>query len=103
MGADLSYARVRRPTDVGITERYNGCAKQEEIYLVGSYPDRDSAIYEIGNYNHYYNYERPHQALWNFTPAHIHEVNNNILILLELKELKHKSREARRLYWEGLR
>lgn len=103
MGAELSYARVRRPTDNGITERYFGTAKQEEIYLVGSYPDRDSAFYEIGNYNHYYNYERPHQSLWNFTPAHIHEVNNNTLIIQELKEIKHRSRQARRLYWEGLR
>ncbi len=103
IGAELSYARVRRPTDNGITERFFGTVKQEEIYIVGSYPDYDSAHYEIGNYNHYYNYERPHQSLWNFTPAHIHEVNNNTLILEELKALKEKSRLARRLYWEGVK
>ncbi len=75
IGAELSYARVRRPTDNAITERFFGTVKQEEIYIVGSYPDYDSAMYEIGNYIHYYNYKRPHQSLWNFTPAHIHEVN----------------------------
>jgi len=45
-----------------------------------------------------YNHERPHQNLWNFTPAHIHEVNNNTL-----KELKQKSKLARRSYWHGVR
>jgi len=64
---------------------------------------RDSAFYEIGNYNHYYNNRRPHQSLWNFTPAYVHEVNNNTLILQRLKELKERSKEARRLYWEGSR
>lgn len=103
MGADLSFARVRRPTDNALTERFFGTAKQEEIYMVGSYPDERSAWEEIGSYIYRYNHERPHQNLWNFTPAHIHEVNNNTLILEELKELKQKSRLARRTYWEGVR
>lgn len=103
MGADLSFARVRRPTDNALTERFFGTAKQEEIYMVGSYPDERSAWEEIGSYIYRYNHERPHQNLWNFTPAHIHEVNNNTLILEELKELKQKSKLARRIYWEGVR
>ena len=49
MGADISFARVRRPTDNALTERFFGTAKQEEIYVVGSYPDEHSAQYEIGN------------------------------------------------------
>lgn len=102
MGAELSYARVRRPTDNGKTERFFGTIKQEEIYLVGSYPDEISAREEILRYIDFYNNVRPHQALWNFTPYHIHEVNNNTLILSELKALKHRSRQARRVYWEEL-
>lgn len=99
---NLSYARVRRLTDNGRTERFFGTIKQEEIYLVGSYPDEISAREEITRYIDFYNNNRPHQALWNFTPAYIHEVNNNTLILSELKELKHKSRQARKAYWEEL-
>lgn len=101
MGADLSYTRVRRPTDNALTERFFGTVKQEEIHIVGSYPDEYSALYEIGRYIDFYNTERPHQSLWNFTPHHIHEVNNNTLILDELEDLKQRSRMARRQYWEG--
>ena len=101
MGADLSFARVRRPTDNALTERFFGTAKQEEIYIVGSYPDERSCRYEIGGYIHVYNHERPHQSLWNFTPAHIHEVNNKTKILEELTRLKHETRLKRRLYWES--
>jgi transposase InsO family protein len=101
MGADLSYARVRRPTDNALTERFFGTVKQEEIHVVGSYPDEISARYEIDRYIDHYNTQRPHQSLWNFTPYHIHEVNNNTLILKELEGLKQRSRLARRLYWEG--
>ena len=101
IGADLSFARVRRPTDNALTERFFGTAKQEEIYIVGSYPDERSCRYEIGNYLHNYNYYRPHQSLWNFTPAHIHEVNNKTKMLEELAQLKHKTRLKRRLYWEN--
>ena len=35
LGAELSFARVRRPTDNALTERFYGTVKQEEIYLVG--------------------------------------------------------------------
>ena len=88
IGADLSFARVRIPTDNALTERFFGTAKQEEIYIVGSYPDERSAWEEIGSYIYTYNHKRPHQSLWNFTPAHIHEVNNNTKILEELERLK---------------
>ncbi len=67
MGADISFALVRRPTDNTLTERFFGTVKQEEIRIVGSYPDEQSGRYEIGNYIGPYNTERPHQGLWNFT------------------------------------
>ncbi|MGZ8497137.1 MAG: hypothetical protein ACXW5W_01900 [Candidatus Binatia bacterium] len=50
LGADLSFARVRRPTDNALTERSCGSIKQEEIYLVGNYPDEISAREELGHY-----------------------------------------------------
>jgi putative transposase len=99
LGAELSFARVRRPTDNALTERFYGTVKQEEIYLVGNYPDETSAREEIGRYMEFYNQRRPHQALFNFTPARVHEVNNRSVVLQELKELKRRSRERRRAYW----
>jgi transposase InsO family protein len=99
LGAELSFARVRRPTDNALTERFYGTVKQEEIYLVGNYPDETSAREEIGRYIETYNRTRPHQALFNFTPAHVHEVNNKSVLLQELAELKRRSRERRKAYW----
>jgi len=100
LGAELSYARVRRPTDNALTERFYGTIKQEEIYLVGNYPDEISAKEEIGRYIEHYHYRRPHQALMNFTPAHVHEQNNKSRLLAELKEIKRQTREKRKAYWE---
>ncbi len=99
LGAELSFARVRRPTDNALTERFYGTVKQEEIYLVGNYPDETSAREEIGRYIDTYNRTRPHQALFNFTPVHVHEVNNKSRLLAELHELKRRTRERRRAYW----
>lgn len=101
MGADISYARVRRPTDNAVTERFFGTVKQEEIHVVGSYPDEHSGRYEIGTYIDSYNTERPHQSLWNFTPAFVHETNNNTLLLEILAQLKYEAKIKRKLYWEG--
>lgn len=97
--ADLSFARVRRPTDNALTERFYGSIKQEEIYLVGNYPDEISAREEIGRYIETYHHSRPHQSLMNFTPAHVHELNNKSRLLAELKEMKRKTREKRKAYW----
>jgi transposase InsO family protein len=99
LGAELSFARVRRPTDNAVTERFYGTVKQEEIYLVGNYPDETSAREEIGRYIETYNRSRPHQALFNFTPARVHEVNNKSMLLQELNELKRRTREKRKAYW----
>jgi len=103
LGAELSFARVRRPTDNALTERFYGTIKQEEIYLVGNYPDEISAREEIGRYIEQYHHQRPHQSLMNFTPAHVHEVNNKSKLLAELNEMKRKTREKRKAYWEQTR
>lgn len=99
IGSELSFCRVRRPTDNAITERFYGTIKQEEIYLVGDYPDALSADLEIGSYIRHYNTERPHQALWNFTPQFVHDVNDKTELLRRLKELKRQTLERRREYW----
>ena len=103
LGAELSFARVRRPTDNALTERFYGTIKQEEIYLVGNYPDEISAKEEIGRYMERYHHSRPHQSLMNFTPAHVHEVNNKSRLLVEIKEMKRKTRAMRKEYWEQQR
>jgi putative transposase len=100
LGAELSFARVRRPTDNALTERFYGTIKQEEIYLVGNYPDEISAQEEIGRYIERYHHSRPHQSLMNFTPAHVHELNNKSRLLAELQEIKRRTREKRKVYWE---
>lgn len=97
--ADLSFARVRRPTDNAKTERFYGTIKQEEIYLVGSYPNETIANEEIEKYMKYYNDERPHQSLWNYTPSQVHESNNKTILLEQLRALKIKSWTKRKEYW----
>ena len=77
----------------------HGTIKQEEIYLVGNFPDEPSAKEELGRYIDYDNTDRPHQALMNFTPGYVHEVNNKTLLANERKELKRKARETRKEYW----
>jgi transposase InsO family protein len=97
---DLSLARVRRPTDNAITERFYSTIKQEEIYVVESYPDHQSAIDEIGRYIKFYNNERPHQALWNYTPQFVHDTNNKTEILKMRKALKQKTLSNRKDFWK---
>jgi putative transposase len=99
LGAKLSFARVRRPTDNALTERFYATVKQEEIYLVGNYPDEQSAREELGRYIEFYNQRRPHQALYNFTPAHVHQLNSKTALIEELNEMKTKTREKRKAYW----
>jgi|SRR5688572_30041263 len=99
LGAELSFARIRRPTDNALTERFYGTVKQEEIYLVGNYPDEQSAREELGRYIESYNHGRPHQALFNFTPAHVHQLNNKSVLMQELDEMKRQTREKRKAYW----
>jgi putative transposase len=100
LGVELSFARIRRPTDNALTERFYGTVKQEEIYLVGNYPDEISAREELGRYIETYNQIRPHQALFNFTPAHVHQLNNKSTLLQQLKDIKRKTREKRKAYWK---
>jgi putative transposase len=101
--ADLSFARVRRPTDNAITERFYRTIKQEEIYLVGDYQDLPTAKEVIGNYIKWYNEKRPHQSLWNFTPMMVHEMNNKTELLNALNELKRRTWTERKEYWDEIK
>ncbi len=97
--ADLSFARVHRPTDNARTERFYGTIKQEEIYLAGDYQDEETANHEIAKYMNYYCNERPHQSLWNYPPKYVHELNNKTELLNQLKALKIKCWTERKNYW----
>lgn len=97
--ADLSFARVRRPTDNAITERFYRTIKQEEIYIVGDYQDLPTAKEVIGEYIKWYNEKRPHQSLWNFTPQMVHEMNNKTELRNGLRKLKRKTWTERKEYW----
>lgn len=99
IGADLSYARVRRPTDNALTERFYRIIKQEEIYIVGDYQDEPTAKEVIGKYIQWYNNQRPHQALWNYTPQMVHEMNDKTKLVNALKDLKQKTWTERKEYW----
>ena len=101
--ADLSFARVRRPTDNAITERFYRTIKQEEIYVVGDYQDLPTAKETIGDYIKWYNEKRPHQSLWNFTPQMVHEMNDKTELLNALRELKKKTWTERRVYWTEIK
>ena len=98
--AELSFARVHRPTDNARTERFYGTIKQEEIYLVGDYQDEETANVMISKYMNYYNNERPHQSLWNYTPHQVDVMNNKTELLKQLKCLKIKCWTERKNYWK---
>ena len=82
------------------TERFYGTIKQEEIYLVGDYQDEETANDQIGKHINYYNCERPHQSLWNYTPNQVDEMNNKTELLKQLKCLKIKCWTERKIYWK---
>ena len=66
---------------------------------MGNYPDETSAREEIGRYIDHYNHRRPHQALMNFTPGYVHQINNKTVLRQERQALKQAAREQRRQYW----
>lgn len=99
IGADLSFARVCRPTDNARTERFYRTIKQEEIYIVGDYQDEPTAKEVIGEYITWYCEKRPHQSLWNYTPKMVHEMNDKTELLKMLRELKQKTWTERKEYW----
>jgi len=97
IGVELSLGRVHRPTDNARVERFNGTIKQEEIYCQGpeGYLSPEGARLSLGRYIDYYGHRRPHQALFNFTPAHVHAVGNKTKLLEEYRENVEQARQNR--------
>lgn len=81
----LSPARSNRPTDNGRQERWYRTVKQEEIYCYPTYSTVEIARLSLGRYIHYYNEQRPHQALWNYPPGYVHRLGNKSKLLEHYK------------------
>lgn len=77
----LSPSRAYRPTDNPRQERWYRTVKQEEIYCYPTYPSEEIARSSIAKYIRFYHEERPHQALWNYTPRFVHRLGNNTELL----------------------
>jgi putative transposase len=82
----LSPSRAYRPTDNSRQERWYRTVKQEEIYCYPTYPSLEEARASLARYIHFYNEERPHQALWNYPPGYVHRLGNKTLLLREYRE-----------------
>lgn len=91
----LSPSRANRPTDNGRQERWYRTVKQEEIYCYPTYPTVEIARLSLGRYIHHYNEERPHQALWNFPPGHVHRLGNKSQLLAYYKTMVQVVKEQR--------
>ncbi len=99
LGLLLSLARPQRPTDNGRQERWYRTLKQEEVYVMADYPTVEGARDSLGHYIELYNTQRPHQALWGFTPWQAHQVGNHTRLREHLRDLQAHAREERRRYW----
>ncbi len=71
--------------------------KQEEVYVMAAeYPTLEAARNSLGRYIELYNTQRPHQALWGFTPCQAHRVGNHSRLLEHLRNLQAQARKERR-------
>ncbi len=95
IGVTFSPGRVARPTDNARQERFYRTLKQEEVYCNPDYLSVDSAREAIGRYIDYYNDTRPHQALFGYTPGHVHRVGNKSLLLVQYRLEVLKAKESR--------
>jgi len=91
----LSLSRPNRPTDNGRQERWYRTVKQEEIYCYPTYPTVEIARFSLGRYIHYYNEQRPHQALWNYPPGYVHRLGNKSKLLEQYKTMVQTVKEQR--------
>jgi len=92
----LSPSRSHRPTDNSRQERWYRTVKQEEIYCCPEYPCQASARHSVASYIDEYNEQRPHQALWNFTPGYVHRCANKSIILNQYRQRVSYAKEQRR-------
>lgn len=91
----LSPSRSHRPTDNSRQERWYRTVKQEEIYCYPEYPSELTARHSVASYIEEYNEQRPHQALWNFTPAYVHRCANKSIIWNQYRQQVLYAKERR--------
>lgn len=91
----LSPSRANRPTDNGRQERWYRTVKQEEIYCYPTYPSLEVARSSLSRYIHFYHEERPHQALWNYTPGFVHRLGNKGQLLSYHRKMVQTVKEQR--------
>lgn len=94
----LSPSRANRPTDNARQERWYRTVKQEEIYCHPTYATTEIARVSLGRYIHQYNEERPHQALWNYTPGQVHRLGNKTQLLAHYQTMIQNVKEHRRRF-----
>ena len=70
-----------RARDNIFTERLWRTIKYEEVYL-HEYASPKEAYRQLADYIHFYNFERPHQALDYLTPAHLYGVSPQVPLVV---------------------
>jgi putative transposase len=91
----LSPSRAYWPTDNSRQERWYRTVKQEEIYCYPTYPSLQMARSSLGRYIRFHNEQRPHQALWNYTPGFVHRLGNKPEVLLHQRRMVQIVKERR--------
>lgn len=82
----FSPSRSHRPTDNARQERWYHTVKQEEISCYPTYSTEEIARNSLAKYIDQYNEQRPHQALFNFTPGHVHRIGNKSVLYAQYKK-----------------
>lgn len=84
-GIHISMDGRGRAADNIFTERLWRSVKYEEVYL-NDYASPREARYGLAGYFHFYNFERPHQALDYQTPAQVYAVKDQVMLYSTLRK-----------------
>lgn len=84
-GVQISMDGRGRAVDNIFTERLWRSVKYEEVYL-NDYPSPREARFGLSRYFHFYNFERPHQALDYQTPAAVYAANDPAMLYSTLRK-----------------
>lgn len=76
LGIEFNPGRPYRPTDQSIIERWFRTLKQEFIYNI-QLDSLENSFKLIGEWINYYNMNRPHESMFNYTPFQIHYMFRN--------------------------
>ena len=87
-GVQISMDGRGRAADNIFTERLWRSVKYEEVYL-NDYSSPREAHSGLTHYFHFYNFERPHQALDYQTPAHVYAVKDPLMLSSTLRKGVH--------------